>query len=453
MSIPRTSRRTFLGLAAGSALGAFGLSACGTSGPAQPGGAAASGSAPAGGGAAGAATMWSLSGQPNQGIRQTSVDAFNKLGKGTVKVTFFQNDPYKQKIRTAVGAGQAPTIIYGWGGGILGSYAAANQVEDLTSWLSENAAFKDQFIPAVWKAATIDGKIYAVPIQNTQPIVMYYNKTLFDKAGVQPPATWDDVMNLVDVFNKQGVAPFSLGGQSKWTSMMWLEYLFDRIGGPEVFDAIYANKPDSWSDPAVIASGQKVQELVKANGFIKGFSSITADSNADWALLYTGKAAMMLHGGWAYGGMKAVQPKFVASGLGWGNFPTVPGGKGDPKNTVGNPANYFSISSKATDEEKTVAKAYFTDGQNTDAELDAFVKSGQVPIVKAAEPKLASSPDAPFLQFVFNLTKQAPNFQQSWDQALSPTQATELLNNIDQLFLLKITPEQFATAMNATIGK
>jgi raffinose/stachyose/melibiose transport system substrate-binding protein len=452
MTTSRTSRRTFLGLAAGSALGAFGLSACGTSGPAQPGG-AASGSAPAGGGAAGAATMWSLSGQPNQGIRQTSVDAFNKLGKGTVKVTFFQNDPYKQKIRTAVGAGQAPTIIYGWGGGILGSYAAANQVEDLTSWLSENATFKDQFIPAVWKAATIDGKIYAVPIQNTQPIVMYYNKTLFDKAGVQPPATWDDVMNLVDVFNKQGVAPFSLGGQSKWTSMMWLEYLFDRIGGPEVFDAIYANKPDSWSDPAVIASGQKVQELVKANGFIKGFSSITADSNADWALLYTGKAAMMLHGGWAYGGMKAVQPKFVASGLGWGNFPTVPGGKGDPKNTVGNPANYFSISSKATDEEKTVAKAYFTDGQNTDAELDAFVKSGQVPIVKAAEPKLASSPDAPFLQFVFNLTKQAPNFQQSWDQALSPTQATELLNNIDQLFLLKITPEKFATAMNATIGK
>jgi raffinose/stachyose/melibiose transport system substrate-binding protein len=452
MTTSRTSRRTFLGLAAGSTLGAFGLSACGTSGPAQPGG-AASGSAPAGGGAAGAATMWSLSGQPNQGIRQTSVDAFNKLGKGTVKVTFFQNDPYKQKIRTAVGAGQAPTIIYGWGGGILGSYAAANQVEDLTSWLSENAAFKDQFIPAVWKAATIDGKIYAVPIQNTQPIVMYYNKTLFDKAGVQPPATWDDVMNLVDVFNKQGVAPFSLGGQSKWTSMMWLEYLFDRIGGPEVFDAIYANKPDSWSDPAVIASGQKVQELVKANGFIKGFSSITADSNADWALLYTGKAAMMLHGGWAYGGMKAVQPKFVASGLGWGNFPTVPGGKGDPKNTVGNPANYFSISSKATDEEKTVAKAYFTDGQNTDAELDAFVKSGQVPIVKAAEPKLASSPDAPFLQFVFNLTKQAPNFQQSWDQALSPTQATELLNNIDQLFLLKITPEKFATAMNATIGK
>ena len=36
---------------------------------------------------------------------------------------------------------------------------------------------------------------------------------------------------------------------------------------------------------------------MKANGFIKGFSSIAADTNADQALLYTGKAAMMLHGG------------------------------------------------------------------------------------------------------------------------------------------------------------
>jgi raffinose/stachyose/melibiose transport system substrate-binding protein len=76
-----------------------------------------------------------------------------------------------------------------------------------------------------------------------------------------------------------------------------------------------------------------------------------------------------------------------------------------------------------------------------------------VPIVTGAESKLASSPDAAFLQSVFSMVKEAPNFQQSWDQALSPTQATELLNNIDQLFLLKITPDQFATAMNATIGK
>ena len=35
---------------------------------------------------------------------------------------------------------------------------------------------------------------------------------------------------------------------------------------------------------AVLDMLTKVQQLVKANGFVKGFSSITADSNADLAL-------------------------------------------------------------------------------------------------------------------------------------------------------------------------
>lgn len=449
MSIPLTSRRSFLGLAAMATAGGLGLAACGSSGPAQPGGSTDGG----GGGAGGSATMWALSGQPNQTITTNSVDSFNKLGKGSVEVTFFQNDAYKTKVRTAVGANQAPSLIYGWGGGILKSYVDAGQVEDLTSWLGENKAFKDKFVPATWGAATLEDKIYAVPTNNTQPIVMYYNKPLFDKAGVQPPATWDDVMSLVETFNGQGVAPFSLGGQSKWTSMMWLEYLFDRIGGPEVFNAIYANKPDAWSDPAVITSCERVQELVKAQGFIKGFSSVTADGNADQALLYTGKAAMMLHGGWAYGAMKAANPAFVKDSLGYGNFPSLPGGKGDPKNTVGNPANYWSISSKATDEQKTVAKAYLTDGLFSEADVDAYITSGGVPVVTASEAKIASSPDAPFLKFVFTLISEAPNFQQSWDQALSPVQADTLLSTIDQLFLTDITPEQFASKMNSTLGK
>ena len=55
----------------------------------------------------------------------------------------------------------------------------------------------------------------------------------------------------------------------------------------------------------------KMVELIDADGFINGFSSITADSNADQALLYTGRAAMMLHGSWTYGGMSADGGDFV----------------------------------------------------------------------------------------------------------------------------------------------
>lgn len=448
MTIP-TTRRRFLGLAT-LAVGSTALAACGTSGPATGGSAGPGGSAPAG-----SATMWSLSGQPNEAIDKASVDAFNQAHpNGKIALTFFQNDAYKQKIFTALGAGQAPTLIYGWGGGGLRSYVKAGQVMDLTDFVDKTAAVKDRYVDAVWEAGKVDGKIYALAGNATQPIILYYNKELFTKHNLAAPATWDDLMKCVTTLNAAGVAPIALAGQSKWTSMMWLEYLLDRIGGPDPFRNIAAGKPKAWSDPAVIETCTRVQDLVKANAFIKGFASIAADSNADQALLYTGKAAMLLQGGWIYGGLKADGGGFVQGGkLGWTPFPTMPGGKGDAKAAVGNPANYWAISAKATEVQATIAKQWLTEGLLNTTQVDSYIKNGSVPVVRGIEDKLKGTDDKDFLTYVYSLINDAPNFTQSWDQALSPTVATALLDNISKLFLMSITPQQFADAMNATIGQ
>ncbi|MEV7967955.1 extracellular solute-binding protein [Sphaerisporangium sp. NPDC088356] len=448
---PRTtSRRTFLSLSMGLPLGAA-LAACGTSGPASPGGGSSSG----GGGGGGKASYWYITGQPGEGVRTSTVERFNKANPSTqIAATTFQNDAYKTKIKTAIGAGQAPTVIWGWGGGTLRSYVQAGQVEDLTSWFSENAAVKDRLFPSSFGAATIDGKIYAMPCETVQPIVLFYNKKLFERVGAQPPQSWGDIMDLVPKFNAKGIAPFSLGGQSRWTNMMWLEFLFDRIGGSEVFQAVFDAEKDAWSNPAAIEGLTKMQELIKANGFIKGFSSITADSNADQALLYTGKAAMMLHGSWTYGSMSTDGGDFVSGGhLGYMNFPPVDGGKGDPSDTVGNPGQYLSISSKATAEEKEIAKKYFSTAILDDEEIKQWIGTGGVPIVKGSDALLTSSKDADYLKFVYSVASGAKTFAQSWDQALSPTAAETLLDNISKLFQLSVSPQQFATNMNAVIGK
>ena len=439
-------RRNFLSLGVGAAA-AGALAACGSDGP-------KSGSTPAGGGD-NAATYWYLTGQPGEGIRTNSVNRFNKANPdGGIKPTTFQNDAYKTKIKTAIGAGQGPTIIWGWGGGTLKTYAEANQVEDLTSWFSENSAVKDKLFPSAFGPATINGKIYAMPAETVAPIVLFYNKKLFDKVGAKPPQSWGDIMNLVKTFNDKGIAPFSLGGQSRWTNMMWLEFLYDRIGGSEVFQAVFDGEKDAWSNPASIEALTKMQELIKANGFIKGFSSITADSNADQALLYTGKAAMMLHGSWTYGSMKADGGDFVSGGnLGYMSFPPVEGGKGDPSDTVGNPGQYLSISSKATDAQKTIAKKFFSDAVLSTDEAKEWIDAGNVPILKGTESQLAASKDADWLKFVYDTSSKAKVFDQSWDQALSPTAAEALLDNIAKLFQLSITPQQFATNLNGVIGK
>jgi raffinose/stachyose/melibiose transport system substrate-binding protein len=446
-----TSRRNFLRLALTVPLAGSALAACGTAGPANPGGAAAGG----GGGAAGGASYWYLSGQPAEGVRTNALDRFNQANPdAAIAGTTFQNDAYKTRIRTAVGANQAPTIIWGWGGGTLRSYVQAGQVEDLTSWFDQNAAVKNRLFDTSFEPGTVDGKIYAMPAETVQPIVMYYNKRVFDKVGAQPPQTWGEVLSLVPKFNAAGIAPFSLGGASRWTNMMWLEFLFDRIGGSQVFAAIADGQPNAWSDPAAIDGLTKVQDLVKANGFINGFSSITADSNADLALLYTDKAAMMLHGSWTYGTMSTDGGDFVSGGnLGFMNFPAVEGGKGDPSDTTGNPAQYLSISSKASDQQKDAAKKFLATGVLTDAEITDWIGTGGVPIVKGADAKFAGNPNADFLKFVYDTANNAKNFPQSWDQALSPTAAERLLDNIAQLFQLSVSPQQFADNMNQVIGQ
>jgi len=447
-----TSRRTFLGLVGGGALAA-GLAACGTSGPKSSGG-----STGGAGGGGGSASYWFLTGQPQQAIREAQVKRFNDANSGTqIKFTEFQNDAYKQKIKTAIGAGQGPTLIWGWGGGGLKSYVDANQVEDLTSWFGEHADLKNSIFPSAFGAATVNGKIYAMPVETTTPIVLFYNKKAFEKVGAQPPQSWGDIMDLVPKFNGAGIAPFSLGGQSRWTNMMWLEFLFDRIGGSEVFQNIFDGKKDGWSDPSALKALDEMQKLIKANGFVKGFSSITADSNADQALLFTGKAAMMLHGAWTYGNMKSSGGDFVTGGhLGYMNFPPVDGGKGDPSDTVGNPGQYLSISSKASDADKETAKKFLPNNTLDDASVEAWVKSGNIAVAKKSKDKLSSitdKNDSEWLNFVYDTSANAKNFAQSWDQALSPTQAETLLDNISKLFQLSISPQQFASNLNAVIGQ
>ncbi|WP_067673153.1 extracellular solute-binding protein [Nocardia miyunensis] len=423
------TRRTVLRATAATALLTL-VAACGTAGPAS-----------------GRPSAWALTGGDEQVFRSS----FSSQG---INGQFFGNDAYKQKIRSAVGSGQAPTLIFSWGAaGTLKSWVNAGKIMDLTPLVQQDPALTGRFLPSVAKTGTIDGKTYAVPNNSMQPVMLFYDKELFDRIGAQPPTTWDELMALVPRFNQAGIAPLSLGGQSKWPQLMWEEYLVDRIGGPGVFDAIAAQKPGAWSDPAVLQANRMIQQLVNAGGFVKGFDSIATDSNADTALLYTGKAAMYLMGSWAFPTIKQADPDFAATKLGYTTFPAVPGGKGDPADVVGNPANFWSVSATASKAQQQAAVKYLRDGDMNEAYVENLLAGGSVPPVTGIEAKVAKAQDPQYLSFVYGLARHAPSFQLSWDQAISPGQADALLTALDQLFGRQITPEQFSTTMNATIGK
>jgi raffinose/stachyose/melibiose transport system substrate-binding protein len=405
-------------------------------------------------GAGDPASAWYLTGAPNEEITKKSFEDWNAAHPDQQIVgEVYANDPYKEKIRTAIGAGNPPTLVFNWGAaGVVAEYVAEDKVVDLTGKVDPALS---RTLDSINKAGQIDGKQYAVPIYGTQPVILYYNKALFEQAGVTAPfETWDDLLASIPKFKAIGVAPIALAGQSKWPDLMWLEYLADRVGGPEAFNAVAAGEADAWSNPDMLEALEMIQDLVAADGFQESFGSTTTDSNADVALVHTGKAAMLLQGSWCYGTFKTDAPDFVADGdLGTMVFPTVAGGKGDPNNIAGNPANYFSVAKDATAEQQQAVIDYLNSQAYTDEIVDALIAGGAVPPAKGIEDKLAAADDADFLIQAYDLVKNAPNFQMSWDQVLSSVQAQELLNQLDAIFLGSITPQEFADAMNAVIGQ
>lgn len=409
----------------------------------------ACGGAKPGGEASGEFSAWALTGTQQNAFKDSFAQWNDENPEQKISADFFANDAYKEKVRTAVGAGNAPTLIFNWSGGTLADYVANNNVVDLTGKVD---ALEARAIEAIEKSGEVDGVQYAVPNNSTQPVVLYTNKKLFEQVGVEVPTTWEETLEVVKAFKAEGIIPFAVAGQSQWPYLMWISYLTDRIGGPEVFQAIQKNEPDAWSHPAVAEALTMIQELVDAGGFGESFGSVVADANADAALVHTDKAAMLLQGSWLYAGFKADAPDWYAEkNLGFASFPSVAGGKGDPANIVGNPANFWSVSADASEEAQKTAFEYLNNYTLNEESVKSFINLGLVPSVDGAEKEIEASEDADFLGYAYGSVQNAPNFQLSWDQALAPAQAQTLLTNLSQIFQGSIKPEQFVANMNATI--
>jgi len=438
-------RRPWPALAAAAAL-SLALAACGSAtGSGRQGGPASSGT----GGTNVTAWLVTTGPSPANTAVVKAAKAFEKSHPGShLTIDFVENQSFKQKIQLAMGAGNPPTLFWTWGGGPLQQFIKAGDVQPLG-----NPSWARSFLPASLGAVTYHGQLYGVPVEGTQPVYFFYSKPVLRKAGVSFPATWPQLLAAVRALKAHGYAPVSLANGDQWPGLMYLEYLTDRIGGPAAFDAIEAGKAGAWSNPAVIQALTDIQQLVRAGAFQKGYDSLKFSGGGSDALVYSGKAAMQLMGDWDISSMLGSDKSFVNGGnLGMAPFPSVPGGKGNPADLAGNTASYLAIASHATAAQKKIALNFMKDVLPSVSYARAQVAAGEVPVIKGAAPLFAGQQLASYDRVVYRSVEQAPSFQYSWDQALSPQQAQVMLTNLAQVFELSQTPQKFASIMNSQRG-
>lgn len=186
------SRRRLIG-ASGAVVGAATLAACGSSTPGQP--------APSGGGGAdGGKTVikfWHRTFTPveNEWYKDI-VQKFNAAqDKIQVEDEEIPADAWDQRVTAAQAAGQMPDV-YTHSGSINDS-VNNGQLHQLNKIVGEDKV--GEIVEAALPVSAIDGKFYAYPLLLEPQCVLFWNKDMFKKAGLDPevpPKTWDELLEF-----------------------------------------------------------------------------------------------------------------------------------------------------------------------------------------------------------------------------------------------------------------
>ncbi len=134
-------------------------------------------------------TFWAPFTGPDGEVIDQMVKDFNETtGKeNDVKINMLivPWSDYYTKLTVSMPSGQAPDLAIAHSDRIAG-YAEEGALREVGSSVLKSLGIKEEdYIAALWKAGEIEGKRYALPI-DAFPRHLYYNKTLFEKAGLDP---------------------------------------------------------------------------------------------------------------------------------------------------------------------------------------------------------------------------------------------------------------------------
>ncbi|POX55078.1 sugar-binding protein [Streptomyces sp. Ru71] len=385
-------------------------------------------------------------GDASNKVEKQIVDTFNKTSDVKAVLDTIPGADYQQKLQTIINTPQAPDIFFNWGGGSIQPFVKADLLMPLDDMIKQNPALKDKFLPAVFNSAVIDGKPYGIPMRGTQPVLLFHNKEVLDKAGVQPPRTWDELLGAVRKLKAEGVTPIALGGGDQWPTLMWFEYVYDRVAGPGLFQKALDGDKDVWASADSKKALGMLKDLVDAGAFGKTYDSVKYTNGASPALVASGKAGFELMGSWYYAQQQQDAKDFAAKGLGYTTFPTIPGGKGDASDVVGNTNNFYSVLKKTKHPE---AVAAFLKLMYSDEFVKAQLAIGNLPTTTNTPPLLGTSASPEYSRFQYDLVAKAKSFQLSWDQAYPPAAITPIHQAVQQFFNGQLDADGFATAMQA----
>jgi raffinose/stachyose/melibiose transport system substrate-binding protein len=366
--------------------------------------------------------------------------AFEAKNPGVkIEMQFLENEAYKAKLPTILQSRDRPHIIYSWAGGVLKTQIEAGVLEDISAPMK---GYSDQLAPAAVAAFTQDGKIYGVPMVLSQ-VAFLYNKALTAKAGLDGATikTWDDLLAAVKALKTAGVTPIVVGGADKWPLHFYWTYLAMRLGGKPAFDAALRGENGGFEGETFVKAGELFKQLVDLHPFQNGFLGFKNPQAVGY--FGDGKAALTLAISNVYLLQRALAADKVGLGddkLGWFDFPTVSGGKGDASDTLGGITGW--LVTKGAPKEAVEFLKFFV---SQDVQKRLAAGNFLVPVVSGADAGFTGA----FMRSVAQNLARSKYHQNFLDQTLGPSVGRVVNDATAEIAGGSMTPKDAAEAIQA----
>jgi raffinose/stachyose/melibiose transport system substrate-binding protein len=363
--------------------------------------------------------------------------AFNEQYSDKYKVVVEEiagDQAYVDKIKVLYSSKSLPDVISTGGYNLIDSMK--DQMVDLTPYVDDQ--WKKSISEVCWDVNSRDGSIYGIPYSR-QVIGYFYNKDLFEKAGIKEPAkTWDEFFAQCDKLLAAGITPVSMDtADSGWLTSLLLGAMIASNDEGETF--MNTSLPKNYNTKEFIDAAGMIQKLFQSyttqdaiggkyeNGASNFFMEQTAIiANGPWMISDFYDANMVEEG--------------FADKIGTAMFP------GDVMYNSGKIG--FNIASKS--EEQLKASLDFVKFMTSaDSQLKMLEMTGEIP----AEINVTSDNIYPLVtEVIENSNKAVRNindFQSLWYANV----VDEISIQYTLLAQGQITPEEFATALTKAAEK
>ena len=275
-------------------------------------------------------------------------------------------------------AGQAPDIIQVFDVGTGVMMGAQGAIKPVAEVLQEGGFTfdKGQYLAGiVGYYSTPEGEMLSFPYNSSSPI-LYYNKDIFQKAGLDPenpPKTWAEVWAAARKIKESGAA--TCGYTSTWLTWIHTENFaaWNNVSWATNENGLAGTPELKIDGPLFVKHFQELADLAKEGVFVYGGRTSEAKQN-----FTSGECGILTE---SSGGLGDILKSGMNYGI--GQLPYDETAPGAPQNTTPGGASLWVMGGKSDETYKGVA-AFFDYLSQTPVQQYLHEQSGYLPVTMAA---------------------------------------------------------------------